>query len=102
VCHRHHPVGADIERIKMVDPALIQAVCDPEQQKEILDSPFREKAFARCWTRKESYLKLLGCGITDRDQLMKTRTDDHDGYIFETSEDPSGLFVYSVCRRITE
>lgn len=93
------PVGADVEQIKPFDPELLHSVCCPKEIGDILSSPCSEAAFARCWTRKESFLKLLGCGIRDTEQVKCTPTENDSEFVFDSFSDPSGCFVYSVCRR---
>nr|WP_241744525.1 4'-phosphopantetheinyl transferase superfamily protein [Cellulosimicrobium arenosum] len=60
-------VGVDIERAH--DPAVAQEVAGslhPRERDEITARPPEERpgAFARTWTRKESYLKALGTGVS--------------------------------------
>ncbi|MFI6944074.1 4'-phosphopantetheinyl transferase family protein [Streptomyces sp. NPDC050418] len=62
------PVGIDVELLP--DEALVTdaaAALHPDEQRELrqLPAPGRPLAFARCWTRKEAYLKGTGEGIAD-------------------------------------
>ena len=58
------PVGVDVEALQSADPD-IAAMCFQSREREWMNrsnDPIR--AFTRLWTRKESYLKLLGTGLS--------------------------------------
>lgn len=65
---RDRSVGIDVEEIRPIDDldSLVSAFFSPQEQAAILSeqSPAREQAFFRCWTRKESYIKALGQGMS--------------------------------------
>lgn len=94
------PVGADVERIKPVEQLLLRSVCSPGELEKIIHAPSPDAAFVRCWTRKESFLKLTGVGITDEAQVKSTPSENSRDYRFETRTDPSKQFVYSVCQKV--
>jgi 4'-phosphopantetheinyl transferase len=61
-------VGIDVERLP--DPGTVRdtsRALHPREQAELatLSEAARPATFARCWTRKEAYLKGVGTGITD-------------------------------------
>ena len=58
------PVGVDVQRIPEYDPGLARSVLHPRELAWAEASPGRAAAFTRIWTRKESFLKLRGSGIT--------------------------------------
>lgn len=58
-------VGVDIERMRPMpgrDLGLYLSV-DEVREVERLPEPERQRAFFRCWTRKEAYLKARGDGL---------------------------------------
>ena len=58
------PVGVDVEPIG-ASRKEIETVCFHPQETAWMDSePDRDLAFARLWTRKESFLKLSGAGLS--------------------------------------
>lgn len=59
-------VGVDVEAIQPAEDALIQRVCTGRERAHLgaLPSPEREGQFCRLWTVKESYMKLLGTGLS--------------------------------------
>ena len=63
------PVGIDVERIKPLSniDAVVSRFFSPAERDEfagVTGDVDRLKAFYACWTRKEAYLKALGCGIS--------------------------------------
>ncbi|MDI5967039.1 4'-phosphopantetheinyl transferase superfamily protein [Streptomyces sp. SL13] len=62
------PVGADVEELPTVRTAdEIAPRLHPRERDEIVavaDDDERRTAFARCWTRKEAYLKGTGEGLS--------------------------------------
>lgn len=61
------PIGADVERVQPV--SVVDQVAQslhPTERAELaaLGEADRPAAFARCWTRKEAYLKGIGTGLS--------------------------------------
>lgn len=69
------PVGVDVEAIRPVDPDLYSFL-RPEEAAHLaaLDEPARTAAFFGLWTRKESYVKLLGSGLDGLRSVESTVT----------------------------
>ncbi len=62
------PVGIDVERPeRAVDPVSLAAYLHPRERAEITALPpdAARRAFYRCWTRKEAFLKGTGTGLND-------------------------------------
>ncbi|GHG47191.1 4'-phosphopantetheinyl transferase family protein [Streptomyces griseocarneus] len=62
------PVGADVEQVQ--PPSVVAEVArmlHPTETAEldVLPEHARPAAFARCWTRKEAYLKGTGTGLAE-------------------------------------
>lgn len=61
-------IGVDVEQIRPLSD--IQQIADqcfcPEEASEVMSAPQteRERAFFRCWTRKEAYIKATGDGLS--------------------------------------
>ena len=65
---RDRMVGVDVERVHHV-PRLLELardVCTPGEVARLraVDAARRHEAFLRLWTRKESYVKALGAGLS--------------------------------------
>ncbi|MFI1971254.1 hypothetical protein BLA24_32630 [Streptomyces cinnamoneus] len=62
------PVGADVER-RQPDSVVadVSRLLHPKETEELdaLPPARRAPAFARCWTRKEAYLKGTGTGLSE-------------------------------------
>jgi len=59
------PVGVDVEVLREAYPEIEDACFCPEERLWLEQSGDRERAFYRLWTRKESYLKMLGTGLSE-------------------------------------
>lgn len=60
-------VGVDIEEVRDLDVlGLVQVVCSPAERELIAaaSDSCRLQLFYSCWTRKESYVKALGDGLS--------------------------------------
>lgn len=61
-------VGIDLEQLRTDIPFLDMArlAFSPREQNELFDLPeyLQRRAFYRCWTRKEAYLKASGMGFS--------------------------------------
>lgn len=58
------PIGVDVEKIRVVDDAVITRVCNENELEYVLsDSTY--KRFFEIWTFKEAYFKCIGTGIMD-------------------------------------
>ena len=92
------PVGADIEMIRRKNLEHLLSVFSAAEQASIALADSPETWFTRLWTRKESYLKLTGEGLTGTKALREIPTEDNGAVHFETVLREAEGFVYSVCR----
>lgn len=67
---RHGEVGVDLEYVRPVPDAdeIAERCFAPGERAALRALPPRERhrAFFRCWTRKEAYIKAVGDGLTRR------------------------------------
>ncbi len=59
-----HPVGVDVELLQDMDPGVAGMCFQPVERRWIRDAEDQARAFTRLWTRKESFLKLAGDGLS--------------------------------------
>ncbi len=67
VTHGRRDVGVDVEHVKPLEDAesLARVVLSPLELVRLgaLPEPVRLQSFYEAWTRKEAFLKALGCGL---------------------------------------
>jgi 4'-phosphopantetheinyl transferase len=62
-----HDVGVDVEQERPIDELLLSRYCfSANEQAALASLPAAERrsAFFRCWTRKESFVKAIGLGVS--------------------------------------
>ena len=92
----NEPVGIDVERIQeKVKDELARYVLSDNELKDL--TPLK---FTRLWTMKEAVVKLMGRGITGKEQLRPLLNDFHKGkspWQIITKDFPEKNYVVSVC-----
>ncbi len=87
---KKHPIGVDVEKIK-TDFDLAELAKQHFSKREIkalhnLKEKERDRAFYRCWTRKESFIKAIGTGLSfPLDAFSVSLDDDHKAQMLETT-----------------
>ena len=92
------PVGADVEMIHRKNLEHLLSVFSDPERASIEQAASPALCFTRLWTRKESYLKLTGEGLTGTKALREIPTEDTDSVRFKTVIREAEGFVYSVCQ----
>jgi 4'-phosphopantetheinyl transferase len=63
-----HSIGVDVEEIRTVDglSCIAESYFTPQECRFILEhhGADRKRAFFRCWTRKEAFIKAVGEGLS--------------------------------------
>ncbi len=60
-----HPVGIDIEQLRLPSDALIRKTMNEDERRRIASADNSAAAFTALWTQKEAVLKCAGTGIID-------------------------------------
>lgn len=95
-------VGADVQQIKPVKPAVVKRVLCENEQKALAEADNgRDSIFMRFWTEKESYRKLTGegisAGLSDLDFSSGVGKERFRLFSKEFLTFEKDGFVYSVC-----
>lgn len=72
-------VGVDIEAIKEIDYLAVAAVMFSTGEREMIRSKTGDRlvdAFFTIWTRKEAYLKAMGCGFSSELAMISAASPD--------------------------
>ena len=91
-----YPVGIDVEKILEFDEDLARFVSNDNEFGQILDSPDPAIAFTILWTKKESFLKLTGLGLTTGEKIRNILTDI--SCEFTTLINESSGYILTLCK----
>ena len=94
----NRPIGADIEMIALRGLDHLLSVLSTDEREAVEQASNPSQQFLQIWTRKESYLKLTGEGLTGPRTLQSIPTADTDAVYFETTVCQAKGFVYSICQ----
>jgi 4'-phosphopantetheinyl transferase len=86
-------VGIDIEEI-LYDDAVARYILSEEEYWEVTTSNNKAESFTKKWTEKESYLKMLGCGLLDNMKELDTGR-----VLFSTRIEREAGVVVTLCSR---
>lgn len=92
-----HPIGIDVEMWRLQDYEKLAGACfHPEeilQLKKVHDTP---RAFFDLWVLKESYVKMLGCGVSRKFSSFCITVQENRAFLKENSEAPPFFRLYSL------
>ena len=91
------PVGVDVEFIRNVDWRLARRCFREDELIWLEKAPDTDYAFTQLWTRKESYLKLLGTGLSREMNSFSVFSPSslEEGAVF--TEQEAGRHLINVC-----
>ncbi|MGE7621659.1 4'-phosphopantetheinyl transferase family protein [Viridibacillus sp. NPDC096237] len=77
-------IGVDIEQISAYDEKIAQLCFTPYENLVLKETPAskRDDLFTCIWTRKESYVKNLGLGLTCEAFLRAIETLENEGIVY--------------------
>ena len=91
----HEHIGVDVECINQFDEELAHYISSKNEFENILSSPDPSLSFTILWTRKESYLKLTGQGLSSRKEIQEILQDNP--YKFQSIINEAGGYVVTSC-----
>lgn len=112
---RGRALGVDVEKIRedFDHEAIARRFFSDKEQRQLaaLPAAARYEGFFRCWTRKESFIKAVGTGLSlplhqfdvslipeDKNALLATRPDAAEAALWSLQEVPVGLgYVAALC-----
>jgi 4'-phosphopantetheinyl transferase len=95
-------LGVDIEEVRpgRDQESIVRRFFSREECEEWLglDLSQRDEAFFRCWTRKESYIKALGDGLSmPLDSFQVSLRPGSPAALVHAAEDPTAASKWSLC-----
>ncbi len=88
------PIGIDIELIRDIEESMYDFVLSVPERNYVGRSTTK---FFEIWTRKEAYLKCIGCGIAGIKDLRDINVLDLPGAYDSTIYEKTANYVISVC-----
>lgn len=89
-------VGLDVQMLRPFKEPLAAHVLNSSELERVLGAKNRDEAFAIEWTRKESYVKLLGVALGFNPAHLLDGVDHTCE--FSTTVSADGAYVATVCR----
>lgn len=80
------PVGIDTEEKRPKSDGVARRFFTAEEYQYLEAAKDKDRAFLSIWTRKESYLKLLGCGFAKSPETFSVLSEDALGVHFTEHE----------------
>lgn len=89
-------VGSDVEEITNVPMDDFANLFAPVEWNEVINSTDRHRAFFTLWTKKEAFLKVIGCGLNQplNEVVIQHNTINWEGkdwYLHELQLDPQHI-----------
>ena len=96
------PVGVDVEERQTADDDVMRQCFQEKEIRWIRAQADEGLAFTRLWTRKESYLKLLGAGLSEEPTSCSVLPEDEAALGVAFHEREVGGCRLCVCTRVGE
>lgn len=77
-------IGIDCEKIGTADVTLFENVLSENEKLYLMRNNCTEKSFHEIWTKKESYVKMTGEGITDQFGKVDVMNIANEVYFYTT------------------
>lgn len=90
----YYNVGIDIENIRDFNPKIINKCFDDTEKNTVLQSADAKKSFFTYWTLKESYVKLLGDGLSHSLKKAVFYNENNIWHIRENEKYKFNSYIY--------
>jgi 4'-phosphopantetheinyl transferase len=61
---QHRPVGIDVEQVQSIDLSISENYFSPDEHRDLMSKADKFDYFFTLWALKESYIKILGKGLS--------------------------------------
>lgn len=92
----YNPVGIDIEEI-VYDDDIAKFIFSEDEYEQVISSPNPAESFTKAWTEKESYAKMIGCGLLDNMKALRVKNA-----LFSTKINRNVGYIVTVCSSIKQ
>jgi len=73
------PVGIDVEQVQTIDLAISENYFSPDEHQDLMSKPDKFDYFFTLWALKESYIKILGKGLSHPLNAFSVKfSDNHE------------------------
>lgn len=95
----NHEIGIDIEKVKTHSNKLMKFCLDETEYQTVIKEDDPNLAFIKIWTKKESYLKCTGRGIS-HDLKSCLKNQDQNNVKFNTELLDYNQYVLTICEKV--
>lgn len=93
-----NPIGIDVEIIHKFDEELARYISTYKEFETIIKSPDPSLSFTILWTKKESFMKLTGKGLSTRQEIQDCLFNNSSRFF--TSVNETGGYVITSCQYV--
>ncbi len=77
------PVGVDVEEINPVDLSISEHYFTKDEHTDLMSHPDKTNYFYTLWTLKESYIKILGKGLSHPLDAFSVKFENKDQIVIK-------------------
>lgn len=87
-------IGCDIEKTDKIRMNIVKRFFSPEEQLALKNSQDKDLSFYEIWTRKESYVKMLGTGLNTAFESFNSFDSALNCFFYQNNKNN---YVYCCC-----
>jgi len=77
------PVGGDVEQVQPIDLSISEHYFSPDEHQDLIRKPDKFDYFFTLWALKESYIKILGKGLSHPLNAFSIKFADNDEIVIK-------------------